>query len=157
MHLFNQTIVYPPAPKYVLLSPSKLLLLLELLLNLLLGKSSRSSLQHSSPLIQRQSNLVANGHKTLGERLVILHHKSNSDHKVVDIVEDYGVLFGVGVLGLLEMHRVFAPVTTGVEMVRGVVAVVVALTVALCIVSICFQLRSGSERTMTSITVMLER
>ena len=157
MHLFIQTIAYLPAPKHVLLSPSKLLLLLELLLDLLLGESSRSSLQHSSPLIQRQSNLVADGHKTLGERLVILHHESNSDHKVVDVVEDNGVLFSVSVLGLLEMHGVLAPVATGVEMVRGVVAVVVALTVALCIVSICFRLRSGSELTMTSITVMLER
>ena len=72
-------------------------------------------------------------------------------------MEDNGVLFGVSVLGLLEMHGVLAPVATGVEMVRGVVAIVVALTVALSIVSICFQLRSGSELTMTSITVMLER
>ena len=72
-------------------------------------------------------------------------------------MEDNGVLFGVCVLGLLEMHGVLAPVATGVEMVRGVVAIVVALTVALSIVSICFQLRSGSELTMTSITVMLER
>lgn len=72
-------------------------------------------------------------------------------------MEDNGVLFGVSVLGLLEMHGVFAPVATGVEMVRSVVTVVVALTVALCIVSIWFQVRSGSERTMTSITVMLER
>ena len=72
-------------------------------------------------------------------------------------MEDDGVLFGVRVLGLLEMHGVLAPVATGVEMVRGVVAIVVALTVALCIVSICFQLRSGSELTMTSMTVILER
>lgn len=101
--------------------------------------------------------MVANGYKTLGKRLVILHHESNGDHKVVDVVEDNGVFFGVSVLGLLEMHRMFAPMTAGVEMVRGVVAVVVALTVALCIVSICFELRSGLERTITSITVMLER
>lgn len=63
--------------------------------------------------------------------LVILAQQRYGQHEIVDIVEHKSMLIGVLLLLCKERNRVVAPVTEGVEVVRGVVAVVVAVPIAL--------------------------
>jgi hypothetical protein len=62
---------------------------------------------------------------------VVLHEQPDRDHEVVDVVKDEGLLGGVGFLLPEEGDGVVPPVAPRVEVVRGVVAVVVAVAVAL--------------------------
>lgn len=63
--------------------------------------------------------------------LVILAQQRYGQHEIVDIIEHKSMLIGVLLLLCKERNRVVAPVTEGVEVVRGVVAVVVAVPIAL--------------------------
>lgn len=89
-------------------------------------------LEHGDALVHRHADLpLADGDHALGEVLVVLGQELDCHHEVVDVVKDQGVVGGVGVLGLEESHRVVTPVAERVEMMRRVVAVVEAVTVAL--------------------------
>lgn len=63
--------------------------------------------------------------------LVVLAQQRDGQHEVVDVVEDERVLVRILLLLRQEGDGVVAPMPQRVEMVRGVVAVVVAVAVAL--------------------------
>lgn len=134
------------------------ILLPPLLSNLLLTEPPRLAPQHLHPLLQRHVHLFPYGHQRLSQALVVLGQDGEGDHEVVDVVEDEGMLVGVLLLLLKEGGGVVAPVAERVEVMRGVVAVVVTVAVALGRVS------SGIGRfisvgglTAASIKVMLDR
>ena len=94
--------------------------------------------EQRSPLLEGERDLVANGDHAAGEVVVVFHEQADSDHEVVDVVEDQGTLLGVGLLLLQERAGVVAPVPQRVQVVRGVVPVVEAVAVALyefCVLS----------------------
>jgi len=82
-------------------------------------------------LLERHLGLLAERDHAAGEVVVVLHHEPHGDLEVVDVVEHQSLLGRIGILGLEERERVLAPVTERVEVVRCVVAVVVAEPVAL--------------------------
>ena len=57
---------------------------------------------------------------------VVLPQQRESKHQIIDIVEHQRAAVSVGFLGLQEMNGLLAPVSEGVEVVGGVVAVVEA-------------------------------
>lgn len=99
--------------------------------NVLLGELPRLTLQHRHALFMCELHLLAYRHHAASDVIVILPQKVDSQHHVVDIVEDKGVLIGVLLLLRQECHGMLTPVAEGVEMVRSVVAIVVAIAVAL--------------------------
>lgn len=62
---------------------------------------------------------------------IVLPDEPVGDHEIVDIAEDQRMLAGVAIFLLEKRHRVLAPVTAGVEMVRGVVAIIEAEAITL--------------------------
>lgn len=101
-------------------------------LDVLLGEGNRVPLQHLSPLLHGHPDLrLADGHHAPGQLHVVLAQQRDRHHEVVDIVEDEGAVGGVRVLGFEEGDGVLAPVPQRVEVVRGVVAVVEAVAIAL--------------------------
>lgn len=77
--------------------------------------------------------------------LVVLAQQRDGQHKIIDIVEHEGVLINVLLFLRQEGYGVVAPVAQRVEVVRGVVAVVVAVAVALgsCVSKWALILRIG--------------
>ena len=67
-------------------------------------------------------------HVVLGQELV-------RDHDVINVAKDESVFIGVTVFLLQERDGVVAPVAAGVEVVGGVVAVIEAETVTLCLLA----------------------
>jgi hypothetical protein len=63
---------------------------------------------------------------------IVLLHQLDRDHEIIDVVENQRLFRGVHLLLSQERNGVVAPVTQGIQMVRCVVAVVVAVSVALC-------------------------
>ena len=59
--------------------------------------------------------MVANGYKTASQTGVVFHHKPNSDHDVVDILEDECMLGYVLLLLLEERSRMLAPVPERIQ------------------------------------------
>ena len=62
---------------------------------------------------------------------VVLCEQAHGEHDVVDVAEDEGALGGVAAAGAQERGGLLAPVAPRVQVVRGVVAVVVAVAVGL--------------------------
>ena len=62
---------------------------------------------------------------------VVFGKQAESNHEVVDIIEHEGVLRGISGFLRKEGDRVITPVAHGVQVVRGVVAIVEAVAVAL--------------------------
>lgn len=91
----------------------------------------------------RHADLVAHRHQTPRQVVVVLAHQSHRDHDVVDVAEHEGMLGCIPVLLPQEGEGVVAPVTARVQVVRGVVAVIVAEAVALFIVSMWSKLRNN--------------
>ena len=87
--------------------------------------------EHFDTLLHGHVNLVTDRHETFSEMFIIAHHEPDSDHEVINVVEDERVLATVGLLALKEMHGVIPPVTEGVEMMRRVITVIVAVPIAL--------------------------
>lgn len=69
-------------------------------------------------------DLVANGNQTFGKIVIVLPKQVHSDEDIIDISEDQGILPGIAILLLEESDRMISPMATGVEVVRGVVAIV---------------------------------
>jgi hypothetical protein len=67
--------------------------------------------------------------------VIILPQQVDGEKHVVDIVEDESVLIRVLLLLRKKRHWVVSPMTKWVEMVRCVIAVIVAVSVALFLVS----------------------
>jgi hypothetical protein len=63
--------------------------------------------------------------------LVVLPQQVDSEEEVIDIVEHDCMFIGVLLLLRKEGGRVLAPMAEWVEVVRGVIAIVVAVAVAL--------------------------
>lgn len=88
--------------------------------------------EHGGPLLHGHADLLlADGHHALSQPGIVLAQQRDRHEEVVDVVEDQGAVRGICVLGLEEGHRVLAPVSHRVEMMRGVVSVIEAVTVAL--------------------------
>jgi hypothetical protein len=66
---------------------------------------------------------------------IVLPDEPVGDHEIVDIAEDQRMLGRIAVFLLEKRYRVLAPVTAGIEMVRGVVAVVEAEAVTLVLLA----------------------
>ena len=73
----------------------------------------------------------AEGHEAAGEVVVVAEQQAHREHQVVDVVEDQRLLPPVRPLVLHEVHRVLPPVPPRVQVVRHVIPVVVAVSVAL--------------------------
>jgi hypothetical protein len=63
--------------------------------------------------------------------LVVVLQQFDRDHNVVNISENESSLLGILVLLLDKRYWMFAPVSSGIEMMRRVVAVIEAVPVAL--------------------------
>lgn len=83
----------------------------ELLPYFFLAELPRVALEHSDSLLNRHVNLVADRHKAFRQMLIVAHHEPDSDHEVVDVVEDERVLAAVDLLTLEKMHWVISPVS----------------------------------------------
>lgn len=116
------------------------------------------ALEHGDPLLNCHVYLVAYRNKAFRQMVVVAHHEPDRDHEVVDVVEDERMLAAIDLLTLEEMNGMISPVSQGVEVVRGVIAVVVTVPIAL-------ELKSQTQKdvlgcliiTGTSIRVMLDR
>lgn len=89
--------------------------------------------------------------------VVVLSNQMVCHHQVIDILEDQGALRRILVLSLQEADRVVSPMPAGVQVVRCVISVVEAETVALSIHQIVFRKERSLLHTGTSIRVMLDR
>jgi hypothetical protein len=105
------------------------------LLDILLRECHSLCPQHIRQLFLRHLNLLAHRYQAIGEMVIVLHQQSECDLQVVDVVERKCTTGGVLALCLEKRVGMIAPMTAGVEVVRGVVAIVEAITVALCRVS----------------------
>jgi hypothetical protein len=75
--------------------------------------------------------LLADGNQTFCEMIIVLAHETVGYLKVVDVSKDECSASDIGILALDEGERLVAPVAEGVQMMRGVVAVVEAETIGL--------------------------
>lgn len=75
--------------------------------------------------------LIAHRHQAAREMIVVPPQQGNGEEKVVDVVEHKRMLIRVLLLLRKECHWVFTPVTKRVQMVRCMIAIVVAVAVAL--------------------------
>lgn len=93
--------------------------------NLLLRESPRLTPQHFRPLLQRHPHLrLPYRYKTFRQIHVIFLHELDGHHDIVYIFEDERSLRGVFALCPHESGGVVAPVASGVEVVRCVIAIV---------------------------------
>lgn len=107
------------------------ILLAPFLCDLLFGKLPCLALQHLDFLVKRKLHLVAHGYETLGNVLVVLSQQIDCKEEVVDVVKDNCLFVRVLLLLRQESNRVLAPVAERVKVMRGVVAIVVTVSVAL--------------------------
>lgn len=99
--------------------------------NLLLAKLARLAPQILRALLDAHLHLhITDGDQAACEVHVVFGQQAKRDHEVVDVVEDEGLLVGVGGFLGEEGRGVVAPVAERVEVVRRVVAVVEAVAVA---------------------------
>lgn len=70
---------------------------------------------------------------------IVLPDQAVGDHEIVDIAEYQRMLARVAVLLLEKRDRVLAPVTAGIEVVGGVVAVIEAEAVTLVLLAVVVQ------------------
>jgi hypothetical protein len=87
--------------------------------------------QHFHPFPMVHLNLVSNRHQTRCQIIVVFPHQPIRELHVVDITEYERVFGRVEVFGFKKCGGVITPVTERVEMVRGVVAIVETIAVAL--------------------------
>lgn len=76
-------------------------------------------------------DLISNGHQTLRQMIVILPQERDRDHDIVDVAEHKRLLRRVLLLRFEEGGWVFTPVPQRVQVMRGMVAVVETVAVAL--------------------------
>jgi len=107
------------------------ILLAPFLCDLLLSKLPCLALQHLDLLVKRKFHLVAHRYETLGDVLVVLSQQIDCEEEVVDVVKDNCLFIRVLLLLRQEGNWVLAPVAERVEVMRGVVAIVVTVSVAL--------------------------
>lgn len=55
--------------------------------NLFLSKFPSELFQECDSSVQGQVDLVSHRNETLGQGFVVLHHESDRDHQIIDIVE----------------------------------------------------------------------
>lgn len=87
--------------------------------------------QHRRNLIQIHSDLVAQRNKTFGKIPVVFLQQLHCHHDVVNVAKDQRTFPGVSVLLLNESDWMLSPMAAGVEMMRGVVSVIVTISIAL--------------------------
>lgn len=61
--------------------------------------------------------MVPKGHHAFGQGLVVSEHEPYSNHKIVNVVKDEGVLRCILLLSFDESDRVLTPMAQRVEMV----------------------------------------
>jgi len=107
------------------------ILLAPFLRNLLLSKLPCLALQHLDLLVKRKLHLVAHRHETLGNVLVVLSQQIDCKEEVVDVVKDNCLFVRVLLLLRQEGNWVLAPVAERVKVMRGVVAIIITVSIAL--------------------------
>lgn len=71
----------------------------------------------------------------LCQLVVVLRHTSVRDLEIVNVLKNEGALSLVAVFAFDEAQRVITPMSSSIEMVGGMVAIIEAVTVTLCGVS----------------------
>ncbi len=100
--------------------------------NLILAESPCLPPQHPfHPPLTHPLLLIANRHQTPRKMFIVLAHQPVRDFKVVNVSKDEGPAANIGVLALDEGEGLIAPVTEGIQVVSGVVAVIEAEAVGL--------------------------
>lgn len=99
--------------------------------DLLLAEPLRFTPKQSHELLVGLPNLVSYGHEAPGEVVVVFRQQPIRDLDIINVVKYQCPLGLVLVLGLDDGRRVVTPVTPAVQVVRGVVAVIEAVTVTL--------------------------
>lgn len=100
------------------------------------GELSRPTTQHLHSLLHGPVSLITDGDHTFSQELVVLPKQVHSNENVIDISEDQSIFLSIEVLLLKESDRVISPVTTRVQVVRSVVAVIERESVTLIFVSL---------------------
>lgn len=83
----------------------------------------------------RELHLRTHWDQTASQMIVIFPEQIDGQEHVIDVVEYQSMLIGILLLLREKCYRVLTPMAEGVEMVRGVVAIIVAVAVALLLVS----------------------
>lgn len=107
------------------------ILLPPLLRNLLLAKLPCLTLQQCYPLLVCELHLIAHRYQAVSDVIIVLAQQIDRKHHVIDIVENKRMLIRILFLLRQKCDRVVAPVTKRIEMVRGVIAVIVAVSITL--------------------------
>ena len=82
-------------------------------------------------MLKRKVHLVANRYQAFGEMLIVLSQQADRDEEVINVVEHNGVFVGVLLLLGKECNWMVPPMTKWVEVMRGVITIVVAVSVTL--------------------------
>jgi hypothetical protein len=99
--------------------------------NISLGKRTSMPLEHLCPLFQCHMDLITQRDEATCEVHVVFPKQSDGDEDEVDVMEDESGFIGVDLLTLEKGIGVLPPVPHRIQMVRGVIAVVEAVAVAL--------------------------
>lgn len=100
-------------------------------LQLPLPESLRLGPQHVRQLLLGHPQLLPYRHQTPRQFHIVFSQQRDRHHQVVNVVEDEGRASGVLRLGLEESAWVIAPMAQRIQVVRGMVAVIEAVAVAL--------------------------
>lgn len=82
-------------------------------------------------MLKRKVHLVADRYQALGQVLVVLSQEADCDEEVVNVVKHDRIFVGVLLLLGKECSRVLPPMAKRVKVVRGVITIVVAVSVTL--------------------------
>lgn len=102
-----------------------------LLPDVFLRKLPRLRSQHLGYFNLVHVHLITNGDQTLREEHIILRQELNCHHEKVNVVEDEGSALRIKLFLLHEVNRLFAPMTKGMKVMRGVPTVIEAESIAL--------------------------
>lgn len=100
-------------------------------LNILLREHSRLAFQHLHLLCMGHPDLLSNWHQTFRQVVIVVPHQPICDHQVVDVAEYECVLSCVDVFSFEKGCGMIAPVPKWIQVMRGVVAVIETVAVAL--------------------------
>ncbi len=130
--------------------------MLEFGLNVFFREASSFLSQHIRQLLLRHLYLLSDGNQATRKVRVVFLKQFEGHHEVIYVVENERPAIAVCLLGLQEMDRLLSPVSTWIQMMGSMVAVVEAKAIALPRVSMRWAFNIGTL-TGTSIKVILLR
>jgi hypothetical protein len=107
--------------------------------NILLGELPCLALEHSYSLLVGHLHLIAHWYQATCNVIVVLPQQIDCKKHVVNVVEYQSMLVRILLLLREKSHRMLTPMSERVEVVRCVVAIVVAVTIALRDISMAVQ------------------